>query len=140
MTYLPTPAVVVTGYSALAAAVGLRKLARDGFFDGVPPAERAELLRVIAELEQAGVAWRRPAPASTGQEVQTFVPVADASDTEPVAELLTYREAAVALGVAERSVRRLVAAGALRAVRLNRLRRIRRCDLDEFIDRLKETA
>jgi len=54
-------------------------------------------------------------------------------------ELLTKRQAAVSLGVSVRSLERLVAAGELVVVRSGRSVRVRRGDLDAYINRKRAT-
>ncbi|MBA3287558.1 MAG: helix-turn-helix domain-containing protein [Acidimicrobiia bacterium] len=50
--------------------------------------------------------------------------------------LLNYNEAAAELGIARRSVERLVEAGSLPRVRIGAAVRIRRQDLDDYVDAL----
>jgi hypothetical protein len=52
---------VLGGYVAILAGVGLRDLARRGYFDTVPPQARADLLAAIDDLERAGRAWQNRA-------------------------------------------------------------------------------
>ena len=54
--------------------------------------------------------------------------------------LLTILETATALSVSVPSVRRLIAAGQLPAVRIKRCLRVETRDLDRFIDRARQTA
>lgn len=77
----------------------------------MPPA----LTRLLDELA-------RPGAAQDGQERPTRDVDAGVPDAAPV--LLTYEAAGRRLGVSARSVRRLVAGGRLRAVRIGRAVRI----------------
>lgn len=73
--------------------------------------------------------------ASAGQRRPTVVAAApDPHDDLMLA--LTYESAARRLGVSERSVRRLVAAGKLRAIDVAGCRRIRAADLARYVENL----
>jgi excisionase family DNA binding protein len=62
-------------------------------------------------------------------------------ESTPQAEtLLNYREAADVLGTAVTFVERLVASRSIAAVRLGHYVRIRRSDLDEYIERSRVPA
>jgi excisionase family DNA binding protein len=64
--------------------------------------------------------------------------VTDGVSGDPVAPLLTYKQAARVLGVTERTVWTLVHRGALQAVRFGRSVRIDPADLRAFIERSKQ--
>ena len=64
----------------------------------------------------------------------------DIVDTEPVPIALTYDEAGRLLGVSAKTVRRLVAAGELRAISVGSSPRIHREDLSEYAEKLRNRA
>ena len=76
--------------------------------------------------------------ATTGQgrpDVEADEDMADDGRMTPL--LLTYLEAGQRLRLSERSVRRLVAAGDLRAVEVGGRRRIHTADLEQYAERLR---
>ena len=83
----------------------------------------ATLVALLDQLASAGQRW--PTMAA---------PVPDPHDDLMLA--LTYEVAARRLGVSERSVRRLVAAGKLRAVDVAGCRRVRASDLARYLEGL----
>lgn len=84
----------------------------------------APLVEMLNELASAG--QRRPTVAA---------PVSDPHD-DLMLLAVTYEGAAHRLGVSERSVRRLVAAGKLRAVDVAGCPRIRASDLSDYVEGL----
>lgn len=93
-------AAVVHGYAAVLAGVGLRDLARRGFFDRVEPAARGELLAVISEIERAGGAWQAGVELSNGN---SETPPAEI----PARSAVSAEQAAVLLSVSPRRVRQM---------------------------------
>jgi excisionase family DNA binding protein len=95
----------------VALALGRRELRRSGTY---PPRRFDELVDALA--------------ARNGQE---RTPLGDPAQL-PEPECVDYREGARRLGVSERTMRRLVAAGELPAVRAGRRVLLRTADLREF--------
>jgi excisionase family DNA binding protein len=93
------------------------------------PAEFAELRDVLVRAVPSGL--ERPS-------VDGDVGGRDAARMAPL--LLTYAEAADALGLSERQVRRLVADGRIPVARAGRAVRIHREDLEAFADSLRASA
>lgn len=77
---------------------------------------------------------------SGGQERPTLETGPVVSDSDAMSLLHDYDQAARLLGLSERTVRRLVSEGDLRAVEVGRLRRIHRDDLLEYADSLRTLA
>lgn len=65
-------------------------------------------------------------------------PATDGASRDPVAPLLTYKQAAAVLGVTERTIWTLVNRGSLPVVRFGRSVRIDPVDLRGFIERSKQ--
>lgn len=76
--------------------------------------------------------------ASVGQERPKHAAVVEFADAAPM--LLDYGAAAARLGVSTRTVRRLVAAGDLRSVRIGASRRVHVDDLDTYTSTLRKEA
>jgi len=74
----------------------------------------------------------------TGTPVEDLWSVRHAQTMTP--RLLTYAATATVLGVGERTVKRLVAAGDLTPVRIGGSSRVRVEDVDDYIARLTESA
>lgn len=91
---------LVRGYVAVLAGVGLRDLARKGFYDRTEPGARAELLAVIAEIERAGSAWQAGIEAANGNSETSPAEIAPRS-------AVSAEQAASLLGVSPRRVRQL---------------------------------
>lgn len=92
-------AALLTGYPAVLAGVGLRDLARRGYFDGVAPTARAELLAAIADIERAGRRWQVSREAAGNMET----PQPEISPDSAI----SAERAAILLGVTSRRVRQL---------------------------------
>lgn len=91
---------IITGYPAVLVAVGLRDLARRGFYDRVEPGARADLLALIADIERAGQAWRASIETQPGNP--------ETARPEIVAEsVMTAEQASTLLGLTARRVRQL---------------------------------
>jgi hypothetical protein len=91
---------LITGYPAVLAAIGLRDLARRGYFDRVEPGARTELLTLITDIERAGQAWRA--------SVETHAGNPETARPEIVAEsVMTAEQASTLLGLTARRVRQL---------------------------------
>jgi excisionase family DNA binding protein len=101
---------------AAALALGRRELRRSGT---AVPSSFDELLSVLAA---------RPEAAPSGQQR----PQLDHNPPLPEPLLVDYREAARRLGISERTLRRRVASGDLRAVRIGRRALLRVSDLREY--------
>jgi excisionase family DNA binding protein len=80
---------------------------------------------------------RRATQGQRGTPLEDLWAVRDGAHV--TARLLAYEDAAAALSVSERTVKRLVARGQLRAVRVAGTARIRVCDLDAYVDHLSTT-
>ena len=76
--------------------------------------------------------------ASNGQSRTTSPAVDDLTDTGPMTLAYTFSEAGALLGVSERTVRRLVAAGELRSISVASSPRIHREDLEHYAQALRE--
>lgn len=96
---------------------------------------RGNGVRFPADLEQLAALV-----ASDGQERPTPPGAGGLVDTAPVAIALTYEDAAAVLSVSERTIRRLVEEGRLRAITIGgpRTRRIHRDDLVAYADSLRQ--
>ena len=88
----------------------------------------ADLVQLVALLSMM---------ASNGQSRTTSSAVDDLADTAPVVIAYTFAEAGTLLGVSERTVRRLVAAGELRSISVASAPRIHREDLEYYAQRLR---
>lgn len=88
---------------------------------GVPVPDGLVDLRDWAVVVQRGLSSPPPVPES---------------DTGPVVLLLTLPSVAEQLGCSLSTVKRLIADGDLPTVRLAGVRRVRRVDLEEYVDRL----
>jgi excisionase family DNA binding protein len=89
------------------------------------PDELADLERqfqIQARQGQAGTAVEKPGAALEAEQVSP--------------RLLTYADAAALLHVGERTIKRLVAAGALSPLRIGGSVRLRLSDIDAYIERL----
>ncbi len=108
--YINGPAALVIGYPAVVFTVVLRDLARRGYFGRLAPADRAEVLQLIADIERVGVAWqtKRSAASAPGSPE---TPLALAVASSPQHEALTVEEAARMLHLTPRRVRQLAAGG-----------------------------
>ncbi len=93
-------AAVVSGFPAVLVGVGLRDLARKGFYDGVEPTARAELLALISAIERAGRTWQARADAAAGNP-ETSRPEIGADSA------MTAEQAAGVLNLSARRVRQL---------------------------------
>jgi excisionase family DNA binding protein len=124
----PIPVLIVITPRLIDALIGAAVMwQRQRKVDGMP--FDADLADVVTML--AGV---RPRPTVT--PVDETLP---AAHSEPVM-LMRYSEAAARLAVSERTVKRLVARGRLRRVRLGAAARIHRDDLDAYTDTLREES
>jgi excisionase family DNA binding protein len=93
---------------------------------------RLALPKELDEIERA-LAIR----ARRGQVGTPLENPAEPLEAEPVSpRLVTYADTAALLHVGERTVKRLVAAGALRPLRIGGAARLRLTDIDAYIDRL----
>ncbi len=119
----------------------------DRFAALVALALRLGVDRLPAALRAAGqtpgpelAVLRALLPATTGQHRTTLAPVTAPGDGDLVPRLaLTFAQAGESLGVSERQVRRLVAAGELRAVTIgDRTRRIPAGELSDYLARQLE--
>lgn len=86
----------------------------------------------LAEFQEALTS--RAMRGQAGTAVDDLFQVRDGQSVTP--RLLTYEDAASALACSDRSVKRLVAGGQLRAVRVGGTARIRLADLDAYVDGL----
>jgi len=114
----------VLGHVALALSRYLRESRGDGVW--VPP-EVESLAVLLADC------------ARQRQEATTFAPCGEGPDDEVMKTtlLLTRREAAHVLRRSVRSVDRAVAAGVLPAVKVEGSTRIRRADIEAYVDSLQ---
>lgn len=103
---------------ATALTAHMRELHRGGI---VAPVHLREL---VAELARSGL------------ERTTIDDEDQAPEDQAMVLTLDYRTAGTALGVSDRSIRRLVAAGKLDAVEVAGCKRIRIADLREYVDGL----
>ena len=80
--------------------------------------------------------------ARTSQDATVFGTRCPTSDAEQVfvSHVLTKQEVAAALRVSQRQVDRLIAAQQLPAVKIGSTTRIRRADLDRYVDALSPAA
>jgi len=83
----------------------------------------------LADLASTSASGRQDTSKSTG-----WAGLATTGPVEP--SLLNYNEAAAVLGMGRRSLERLVEAGSLPRVRIGAAVRIRRQDLDEYVEAL----
>lgn len=106
------------------------------------------LIAVKCDAERAGILLRHPGyevvwsgavPSGTGS--QAMGNAAPADEAGGVTRLLfDYAEAGTLLGLSERKIRLLVAAGDLPAVSVGRSRRIRSTDLADYVERLGQPS
>ncbi len=89
------------------------------------PEELPEIERALAIRARRG---------QTGTPVEDLWQVRHAEQVSP--KLLSYAATATVLGISERSVKRIIATGDLRPVKIGGSSRIRVEDVDGFIDRL----
>ncbi len=92
---------------------------------------RRDHLVMPDSLEQLAATLGLPAAASSGQQRQDFDEVVRSGDADGV--LLDTATTARALGVSERTVRRLIAERAIPSMTVGRARRIHRDDLDAYL-------
>jgi excisionase family DNA binding protein len=113
---------------ALHLAVALEQHARSCRANGTKlPPELADLAKTC---------WARAKGDSDRQEATTLAEVVQGLQGGPVPLLVDVPEAAEVLGVSSRQVERLVASGELRSVKVGGCRRIRRSDLERYVDGL----
>lgn len=115
----PTLAVVLDPMTRAQAAAALRAWVDDAWRHGIRPTPG---IKALADL----------LAASTGPERPSVDPVPRSRNGVGMPPLLTYPEAAAALSVGERTVRRMVSDGRLRAVPLGRARRIPATEIDRI--------
>jgi excisionase family DNA binding protein len=107
---------------------------------------RAHLLRALAGYRQdcrrdrvafpAGLAdLIATLAASNGQQRPTFAPIDSDGDDRPMPLLLEPADAARALSLSERTLRRLVRDGELAAVKVGAATRFAPEDLEQFVER-----
>ena len=120
---------------------------------GLDSAGRAHLARALDEHRRWCRANGRTMPATlvqlaalltttapNGQARTTQRDEDDLPDTEPMTLAYTFSEAGDLLGISERTVRRLVAAGELQSITVGSLPRIHREDLSDYAQRLRKRA
>ncbi len=93
------------------------------------PEELPEIERALAIRARRG---------QTGTPVEDLWQVRHAEQVSP--KLLSYAATAQVLGISERSVKRIIATGDLRPVKIGGSSRIRVEDVDSYIARLTESA
>ena len=101
-------AVVIDGYAARALAIMLRRDWDRGDFRSLPPEGRSEAYHAVRALERAGEAWMRSRPSVGGRAETAVVEIGSESSHE---QFISVDTAAGLLGVSDRRVRQLAAAG-----------------------------
>lgn len=99
------PAALVPGGPARALAIVLRRAARDGVFDSMPPDQRSEVLAALDELEAAGDLWLRTSAANARTQARSAAPARPSAG-----QTITIREAAAMLDVTQARVRQIAPA------------------------------
>jgi len=95
-----------------------------------PPAQLLDLGEMCVHSARRGQA---------GTTIDGIASLLDAAAMSPPPLLVSYAESARLLGVGERTIKRMVADGALSPVRVGASSRIRRADLDSFVSRARFT-
>jgi excisionase family DNA binding protein len=100
--------------------------------DYVARGSRVAGLAPLPELHAFKDAWREQVTAGHGgSTLADLLPLPDASPVQP--RLLDYQEAAAVLAISQSTLKRLVRSGALPAVRVASMPRIRLSDLDAYV-------
>jgi excisionase family DNA binding protein len=98
---------------------------------------RANGTQVPSELaELAKTCWSRAKGDDDRQAPTNLAEIVQGLQGGPVPLLIDVPQAAEVLGVSSRQVERLVASGELASVKVGAARRIRRADLDRYVDNL----